>query len=395
VPAPAPESLKIAVASSGLGHIRRGVETWADDLGAALRRRGLHATTFQGSRSPGMPADSPNVVIPCLKRFAPDTERLARALSRVGGWRFHMGSGYEIEQTTFALNLWRRIGRSWDILHVQDPIVAQIFESLRRSRLCRPRVILGHGTEEDTPSLQKLSFLQHLAPNYLADWEPHRPARQLSFAVPNFVDTERFSPPADAAAKHAARATLGLSPDTLIFLSVGALKKHHKRVDYLMHEFAAWRALNPGIDARLVVLGAREKETDEILALRDQLDPQGITLIENLPRERVLTYLQAADVFTLASLHEMMPIAVLEALACGLPAACNADPTLLWMVGDAGTLCDISEPGGLATQFSRLASPAERAIRSHAARTRAHELFSEEAVVNQVLAMYQQVMAHR
>ena len=391
----AQKPLKIAIASSGLGHIRRGVETWAEDLGAALRRRGVQATTFQGSRSPNMDPASPNVVVRCMRRFDPETERLARTLAKVGGWRFYMGSGYEIEQTTFALNLWRRIGRSWDILHVQDPVVALMFERLRRMGICRPRVILGHGTEEDTATLQKLSYLQHLAPNYLEDWEAHRPAKQLSFAVPNFVDTERFSPAADLAAKAAARAQIGVDPATLLFLSVGALKKHHKRVDYLMREFAGWRHSRPGLDAKLIVLGAREKETDEIMRLREELDPEGITPIENLPRERVLTYLKAADVFTLGSLHEMMPIAVLEALACGLPAACNADPTLLWMVGEGGMLGDISEPGGLARQFTALADPTERARRSQAARARALALFSEEAVVNQVLAMYAEVMGHR
>lgn len=391
---PDPQNLKVAIASSGLGHIRRGVETWADDLGAALRRRGIRAATFQGSHVANAVLNPGHVVVPCLRRFDPGTERLARALSRFGGWRFHMGSGYEIEQTTFALNLWLRIGRSWDILHVQDPVVALVFESLRRAGFCRPRVVLGHGTEEETARLRKLSYLQHLAPNYRADWEPNRPPQQLSFAVPNFVDTDRFSPPHDREAKQAARAALGVDPEALVFLSVGALKKHHKRVDYLMREFSAWRQSEPQLNARLVVLGAREKETAEIMGLRDELDPEHITLIENLPRERVLTYLQAADVFTLASLHEMMPIAVLEALACGLPAACNADPTLLWMVGDAGSLCDISQPGGLAAQFSRLANPAERAYRSQEARSRALALFSEEAVVQQVLAMYAQVMAH-
>ena len=28
--------MKIAIASSGLGHVNRGIEAWADDLGAAL-----------------------------------------------------------------------------------------------------------------------------------------------------------------------------------------------------------------------------------------------------------------------------------------------------------------------------------------------------------------------
>src|SRR5579875_3643914 len=117
-------NLKVAIASSGLGHIRRGVETWADDLGAALRRRGLDATTFQGSAGA---APNGNVVVPCMRRFDPTTQRVAALLLRAGAWRVGLASGYGIEQTSFAFNLWRRIGRSFDILHVQDPQIAVIF----------------------------------------------------------------------------------------------------------------------------------------------------------------------------------------------------------------------------------------------------------------------------
>lgn len=396
-----PETLKIAIASSGLGHIRRGVETWAYDVGRALRRRGLDATTFQGSKPvapDGTPVDvSPNVVVPCLKRFYPLTERLARILNPLRGWRWGLGNSYQLEQTTFALNLWPRIGRTHDILHVQDPQVALVFERLRRLGLSRPRVILGHGTEEDPAFLQQLTYLQHLAPNYLDEWEPHRPKRQMSFAVPNFVDTDRFQPAANEEEKRALRRAAGVPEDALLILSVGALKKHHKRVDYLIREFSAWRqAQAPATAARakLMVLGAREDETPDLMQLRAELDPEAITLIENAPRERVLDLLKAADIFTLGSLHEMMPIALLEAIACGLPVACNADPTLLWMVGDAGRLHDISQPGGLAAQFSLLADCDVRADFARAARSRAETLFSEKSVVDQILAMYAAVAAN-
>jgi hypothetical protein len=42
--------LKIAVVSSGLGHVARGIETWADDLAAALYKRGVDVTLFKGGR---------------------------------------------------------------------------------------------------------------------------------------------------------------------------------------------------------------------------------------------------------------------------------------------------------------------------------------------------------
>jgi glycosyltransferase involved in cell wall biosynthesis len=328
-------------------------------------------------------------VVSCWKRFDAKTQRLVRLLRPVGGWRFGMGSGYDVEQTTFALKLWPRI-RGFDILHVQDPHVASIFEYLYRARLSRSRVVLAHGTEEETGYLQRFSYLQHLAPNYLESWEADRPARQAAFAIPNFVDIDRFRP----GDKLAARAEAGLPEDVLIFLCVGALKKTHKRMDYLIREFSAWRRMQPR-KAMLIIAGARDFETDEVLRLGAELDREAIRLMENVPRDHVLNLLQAADVFTLASLHEMMPIAVLEAMASGLPVACNDDPTLRWMVGDAGRIGDISQPGALAAQFTALADLELRMQMSQAARRRAVGMFSEDVVVDQIVAMYRQVTGAR
>ncbi len=378
--------LKIAIASSGLAHVRRGVETWAQDLGVALRRHGVDATTFQGSEGPG----EVGTVVGCWRRFDAKTQRLVKLLRPVGAWRVGLGNGYDIEQTTFALRLWPRIRQSYDILHLQDPHLATIFEYLHRAGLSRPRVVLAHGTEEETSYLQQFSYLQHLAPNYLESWESHRPARQSAFAIPNFVDIDRFRP----GDKVAARAAAGLSEipnDTLIFLCVGALKNTHKRMDYLIREFSGWRRTQPR-KAILIIVGARDFETDAVVRLAAEMDPEAIRLMENVPRDRVLTLLQAADVFTLASLHEMMPIAVLEAMAAGLPVACNDDPTLRWMVGDAGPMGDISQAGALAAQFTVLADSGMRLRMSQAARRRAGDIFSEDVVVAQIVAMYRKIM---
>jgi hypothetical protein len=66
-PASATRQPRIAVACSGLGHVHRGIEAWAADLGQALRRAGADVTLFAGARFEGATA------LPCLRRTGSPT----------------------------------------------------------------------------------------------------------------------------------------------------------------------------------------------------------------------------------------------------------------------------------------------------------------------------------
>jgi len=375
--------LRIAVAASGLGHVFRGIEAWAADVALGLRRAGQDVTLFQAFGEPDEPWKE---TLPCARRFDQSTQRWVNRLSRVGGWRFGFGSGYQAEQSTFTHSLWRRICRDYDLLHVQDPWVALLMDRLHRLGISRPRVILAHGTEEPPATLARYSVLQHLAPCYVEDWEAHRPAGQSVFAIPNFVDTDRFRP-GDA---RAARREWGLPEDHLLVLCVAAIKRHHKRVDWLIQEFAEF-SRRTAVPATLVISGGRETETDAVMAEGKALLGDRVRFLERVPRERIHTLYQAADVFALASLHEMMPIALLEALSSGLPIACNDTPTLRWMAGSAGSPRALNREGGMVEQLTALCNPASRAEQSHAARLHAETTFSEPVVVQQMLGMYAQV----
>jgi glycosyltransferase involved in cell wall biosynthesis len=374
---------RIAIASSGLGHIRRGVESWAADLGQALHRAGEDITLFQAK---GPVTEPWQRVLPCVRRFEPPAARILNVTRRLGGWRYGFGSEYEIEQSTFAFSLWRDIRSDYDILNVQDPLVALILDRLHRAGLSRPVPILAHGTEEEPERLRKYSVLQHLSPVYREEWKSQAPASQLNFAIPNFIDTEKFRP----GDRPAMRRELGLPEDALIVLCVAALKKHHKRCDVLIREFAAFRS-RLAKPALLIIAGARENETPEIVELGKQLLGDSVLILEGLPRPKLVSYYQAADIFALASLSEMFPIALLEALGCGLPITCNNTPTLSLMAGPGGRPEDIGAEGGLVRQWMMLADPAVRRAFSEAARAHALETYSEPVVIRQYTEMYRTV----
>ncbi len=379
--------MRVAVASSGLGHVARGIEAWADDLAAALSARGEDVILCKGAGTANRPYER---VVSCLCREAPATLRLLRYLPRRLSWRVGLGSGYGVEQTTFALNLVRLLRRERvDVLHVQDPQVAIIAQRARRMGLIRTRTILAHGTEEPPAFLKRIQYLQHLAPWHLEQIRAGGVWKPTWTAIPNFIDTERFSP----GRSDAIRSELNIPANALIVLTAAAIKRNHKRIHHLLAEFAKLRQQAPDLPVWLVVAGGWESETDELIAEGARLLGDRVRFLVRFPRERMPELYRTADVFALCSLFEMMPIALIEATASGLPCVVNAHPILEWMTGPGGVRVDMAAPGELSTALATLLTdPDRRQTLGRAAREHCLANFSRDAVVNQILDYYRRVL---
>jgi 1,2-diacylglycerol 3-alpha-glucosyltransferase len=381
--------MRIAVASSGLGRIFRGVEAWAADLARSLHDRGENVTLFKGG---GKAEAAYEQVVPCLEQGSDGIRRFRRLLPR-GSWRLGLGSEVQVEQTTFALNLIRRLRQQRiDVLHVQDAHVAVIAQWARRLGLIRAATILGHGTEESLAFQSRIRYLQHLAPWHLEQARAAGVWRPEWTAIPNFIDTELFrSGRADDL-----RAELGIPADHLVVLTASAIKRHHKRVDHLLSEFARLRQARPELPVTLVVAGGREADTDELVAIGHETLGDRVRFLVRFPRTRMPELYRAADVFILGSLFEMMPLAVLEATATELPCLVNRHPVLQWMVGPGGRSIDMAAPGALAGEIARFCDdPAERTALGRAGRVHCCGNFGRDAVVDQILEYYRFVIQHQ
>jgi 1,2-diacylglycerol 3-alpha-glucosyltransferase len=242
-------------------------------------------------------------------------------------------------------------------------------------------------------------------------------------AIPNFVDTDLFRPERERGI--AFRQEHGIPADALVFGCAAAVKKHHKRIDYLIREFSKIAKDNSHKRAQttnnqqprtknqepepqnpepnfqpspftphpyLLIAGAREEETDELLQLAENIGKGRIKVLLNLPREEMPAFYNAADVFVLTSLFEMMPIAVLEALASGLPLLTNNHPVLNWMRGPGGEAIDMSKDGEL-TAFLGKITPDWIQEKGRLARQHALDNFSKHAVIEQYIEYYKAVLA--
>lgn len=374
-----PKDFRIALISTGLGHVNRGIETWTEDLGQELHALGADVTVYKGAGKKDRPYEK---VIPCLQRMNPLSQWVIKY--RPGFlWRFGFSSGYTLEEMTFNWNIFPELVlKQYDIIHTQDPQVADFWRKVSKLGLIRSKIILAHGTEEPFEFLGKFDYLQHLAPYHLQEARAAG-CKKTGFAIGNFVDIESFKP----GASPSLRKELNIPANAFVVLSVAAIKRTHKRIDHLIKEVAQIRNEN----IFLVVAGAAEQESEEVIALgKEQLGNRCIFL-KNFPRTRIHEVFAMANVFVLCSLKEMMPIALLEATASGLPAIIHTYPVEEWMTGEGGDPIDMTAQGELSRTIIKYLDHNYR--KDKAAKARAHtvEHFSKEKIVQEIIQMYAEV----
>lgn len=381
--------IRVAVASSGLGHVARGCESWAAYLGAALHRRGVDVTLCKGG---GRANESYERVLPCWQRGSLRSDRTLRLMPPSLAWRLGLSSGYGLEQATFAWSLIKYLrAEGIDVLHVQDPHLALWVQRAGQLGLVRTRSILAHGTEEPPEFLRKIDFLHHLAPWHEQECRAAGVSKPAWTVLPHFVDTRRFCP--GDGERGAIRAELGIPKEALVVLTAAAIKRTHKRVDAVIEEVARLRAAQPDLPVWLVVAGGKSDQTDEVVALGNRLLGDRVRFLVQFPLERMAELYRMADVFVLGSLMEMLGIVLLEATASGVPCIVNRHPVLEWVVGPGGEAIDMTAPGELAhTLGSLLRDPERRANLGRRGREHCRLLFGEEAVVSRILEYYGSVV---
>lgn len=270
------------------------------------------------------------------------------------GWQLGLGVSADV----------KRVARTLDIAHVQHPFVSgRVALDLCGSRGI-PVVFTNH-TRYDLYSDTYARFvprdLRHgylkrtlhafltradlvIAPSegiraWLGDFIGYKDA----LVIPNSVETAPFIDPA----RPYRREDLGLPADSIVVAYVGRLG-HEKRVDVLAEAFVRASLRAPAL--ALLVIGDGPARA----AMRRRIEQAGLTkrvvFAGMVPRERVPDHLAAADLFATASVSEVHPLVVIEALAAGLPVIAAHSPGISDTVTDGhdGLLSDRDDPKSLA-----------------------------------------------
>jgi glycosyltransferase involved in cell wall biosynthesis len=351
-----------------------GAERQVILLAMGLRARGWRVTVVALSGSGGEPAAEFQA---SGVQFA--TLQMRKGLADPRGW--------------WRMNRWIRCEQP-EILHAHLPHAAWM---ARWSRLAAPvRVLI------DTIHTSATGTVGRCLGYRWSRWLPDRVTavgegvRQAYLAagmltsnqvvvLPNGVDIEVWRP--DAAASEARRQKLGLEGRFLWF-AAGRLDPV-KDYSTMLQAFA-----QTPIDSELVIAGSGPMEA-ELQNLAASLQVKNRVRFLGFEPD-VRRWMQTADGFVLSSRWEGLPMGLLEAAACGLPAVgTDVSGTRDVIVdGETGWLAPAGSSVLLANKMKRLmqASPQQRRVMGEGARQRVVEQYSLSAILDRWEALYKELL---
>ncbi|MEP6811388.1 MAG: glycosyltransferase family 4 protein [Actinomycetota bacterium] len=191
--------------------------------------------------------------------------------------------------------------------------------------------------------------------------------------------------------RHVARAALRIPLDATLVVWHGQFHPR-KGLDVLVRAWARVRADRPGRDVRLLLVGAGDETGRELLE-RSASGAEGLELVEEwvVDRARIRRYLSAADIYAFPSRHEGLPVAPIEAAACGLPVVATDAQGVrdLFENGEAdgGVVVERDDIDAFAQALGRLIDDEQHRLRlGSAARRRVEDAFALDAVGRELRA---------
>lgn len=216
------------------------------------------------------------------------------------------------------------------------------------------------------------------------------PSPEKITVIYNGVDLERYRKSVD---RWAVRIGLGLGVHARLIATVGTLwtAKGHR---YLVEAMAAIVPRQPDVHALLIGDGDLRGELQEqVRRLGLQKNVHFLGSSKSVPE-----LLAASDLFVLPSLWEGLSMALLEAMATGLPIVASEVSGTLQAItaNESGVLVPPGDPGRLAEAIELvLSDPKWAREMGSTARQRAERDFSAEKQAQEHLALYRRLLAAR
>jgi len=315
-----------------------------------------------------------------------------------------------IRYTKKAYQLLRRM----DVVHVHHPFISGSL-ALRYLRPVGIPIVFTNHTRYDLysqaylpamPNTISTAALQAYLPNFCRSCEvviaPSPGMKDVMRTldvdteievVPNGVDLQPFS----KGLEPISREHFGFSADDILLVFAGRLGPE-KNIPFLLRCFAG--AAEAYENVSLLIVGDGPERGN----LEDRVNYMGINervyFTGMAPYDQVPRYLAAADIFVTASVSEVHPLSIIEAMASGLPVLGIRSPGVEDTVldGETGLLVAKEDLASFTAKMIRMIVNDEKRRQMGAQARERAQIYAIEKTTQMILAQYQKAIdnaAHR
>jgi glycosyltransferase involved in cell wall biosynthesis len=201
----------------------------------------------------------------------------------------------------------------------------------------------------------------------------------------------RFAGEGDPDGDRAIRDRYGLPGRIILFVGVFEPRKN---VPFLVDAFNTFRRDFPeGRDFQLALAGGEGYRGAEIAdAVRRQNLEPSVRILGYLPDEDLPGLYRQAELLVLPSRYEGFGLPALEAMACGTPVLAADTSSLPEIVGSAGEIFPLEDPGGLAERMAALAASPEKLREMSKRGLERAASFTWEKTARKTLGIYRDVL---
>jgi N-acetyl-alpha-D-glucosaminyl L-malate synthase BshA len=284
-----------------------------------------------------------------------------------------------------------------DLIHVHYAIPHSVSTHLAKQLCsCDVKVVTTlHGTDVTTigkdPNYQDLTAMavsksdaiSAVSESLRRDAEDVLNIKDKIEVIYNFVDHQRFNPETACSQFHPKK---NEQEKVIVHLSNF---RHIKHVDDTVRVF---KLIQDEIPARLFLIGDGEGMAKVQETVREHKLEAKVEFLGN--QDLVADILPRCDLSILNSEHESFGLAILEAMACGVPAVTSHVGGLPEVIeqGVSGYLCDRKDLKSMAKHALRILEPDHHKRFSEAAQQRSLKLFDIEHIGPQYERLYRRVL---
>lgn len=231
--------------------------------------------------------------------------------------------------------------KKFDTISLIEPMASKTVYRFRKLLPGNPKIVFTHGVwNRPFENINNADVFHEVgieSYNIMKEYIVKNKLNKKIFLLPHFLKNEA-SPVYD---KEQLKKQFGIKTPKVL-LSVGAINRAHKRMDYLINE-----ASKLSDEWTLLVCGlARGKEGDIVLGMgKEKLGDRFVHMF--VQREEISKIYAVADVFVLASTQEGFGIVTLEAMSAGLPVFLHDNELFRWILKQPDCCIDMEKENNL------------------------------------------------